>query len=54
MAMETSAPHPHEDPAEGPTSRKQTAPAAAYEPPALVFLGRLKDLTAVGSFPDPT
>ncbi len=30
------------------------ATAATYEPPALVLLGTLRDLTAVGSFPDPT
>ncbi len=31
-----------------------TAVPSAYEAPTILFLGTLRDLTAVGSFPDPT
>ena len=38
-----------------PTPSPTSEPAApAYEPPTLVELGTLKDLTAAGSFIDPT
>jgi hypothetical protein len=41
-----------------PAPKTPTPPApievAPYEPPSLVELGTLKDLTAAGSFIDPT
>ena len=41
-------------PAEGVSKPAGMASPLMYEPPSLVELGTLKDLTAAGSFIDPT